>query len=220
MKDTLRCFVLMGFGIFIGYLAFLIWPFTPFSRTAKDWVDVLATFGTCAAALIALWLGLKQDQGRKSRELLRARLIASRLLPQFRFARDGARSLDAQLGFYDSFQKTEPQFFSRMVDTINAIRLDATTDDLVALAAFRNHVGYRAARAVGLIDLTAIRMNARLKSIPDIPFHEGQAHQFGELVSEADDLLRVVVAELEVQAATLTDLSTEELYGPGPYDTD
>ncbi|WP_310632234.1 hypothetical protein [Paraburkholderia sp.] len=57
MATTLRTTVLISYGFAIGYGAFCIWPFTPFRHTAKDWVDVASALGTCAAAVIALWLG-------------------------------------------------------------------------------------------------------------------------------------------------------------------
>lgn len=155
------CGVLAATTVVVLY-AFLIYAFNKALGTRKDFWDIASTVGTWAAAIIALWLGIGQEVGRRHTATTAARLVAARLIPRMNASLVAIRSLKPHLELYD---KTW-QSLSNPIQQYEAIRaagcsatLEIPTMELAALSPLPGRCALRLARAVALIELMNEQIN-------------------------------------------------------------
>ena len=90
VKEILLIFLLalMLSLFFVGML-----KISQASGSTKDMCDILTAIGTCAAAVIALFFGLGQLVQNRDEAIIRAHIVAVRLVPQLRGTHDVVQTL-------------------------------------------------------------------------------------------------------------------------------
>ncbi|WP_322012933.1 hypothetical protein [Paraburkholderia sp. J12] len=121
----------------------------------KPWQDILTALSTFTAAVVALWLGVRQQVRDRRQDMLRATLVAAFLLPRIDTANSRVRRLHNLLNRYDDLEadrSAEIAWFEDVKGTTLAIGLNVTLDQLQALTPLPDNCAFRLARATALID--------------------------------------------------------------------
>jgi hypothetical protein len=124
------------------------------SESPKSFWDVASAIGTCAAVLVALWLGVRQERIRRSESLVRARLVAARVTPRLSLTLDAVNLLSAHMRRYDDSDVKTGDQLVRMQNSAFMAVFDMPIDDLTALSPLPNHCALRLARAMALMEMT------------------------------------------------------------------
>lgn len=174
----------------------------PSSRT---WHDLLTAVGTCAAAGVALWLGLDARRRDANDRMEEARLVASEISGRLSDLLNQIASLDAMLTFSDS--EYWRQNLKHVRDAVRGDRLIFfRRDTLVALIPLPNQAAHRIARAMDYLRLLRSRLDAHNRAIETGSdtmikhLHKGTS----DLIAQARDELKRAVAECGNAAALAT----------------
>jgi len=189
---------------------------------AGDWINVANAFGTSAAAVIALWLGLHAHSRTSADEIARARLFAARVSARLGSTAEKLRLHTALSGFADVEVSEEQGVMDQLQGIAALVRTDLYFPDdaaLIALTPLPNRCAHRIARAADYVD----RVRAQ---VPTLPL---RLMSFGGDADSKRKMLQRWVADLDAAASLLSaaiaeciaaaDLgapmpSAEEIYGP------
>jgi hypothetical protein len=163
MDNSKRSFILIAYGAALGCGAMIIWPFTPFRSTTKDWVDVATAIGTCGAVVVALWLGLRQEALRREDAELKAQMIGTHLAPRLAVVLDAAvRTHEALFGEADAVGDTGRCFAAYGV--CGPLTSEIPPEQLAALTPLPQSAAFRLARAMALLNNVAAGITQKLEA--------------------------------------------------------
>lgn len=143
-----------GLLLLLGALAFLVlWHITARqTNSQKDFWDIVSALGTAAAAIIALGIALSQGRTRRKEDLLRAEMLAARLLPRLIVAEAECKSLGERLFFYRAKERNDIETLDPILASVRKIDLKLSTADLATLAPLPEQCAAQLAYAVGHMD--------------------------------------------------------------------
>lgn len=129
-------------------------------HSTKDFWDVATAIGTCGAAIVAIWIALRQESLRRAEELDRARLISAHLAPRLSaMLAAGQRSLDV----IAKPRQDSPDYekIRALTNELEKLAWKVPQDELTGLTPLPRSTAVRLARAIALLNTIAedIRVN-------------------------------------------------------------
>jgi hypothetical protein len=155
VNDTAKCLLLIAFGALLGWGATTIWPFFPFQRSNKDWVDVATALGTCAAVVVALWIGLAQQAALRRDARNKAILVAAGLTPRMARLTDQIETAIAKILFRDQSGDSPKIFWLLLEGSTAVMPWRIPTEDLSALTPLAMRTAVQLGRGVAIVNLVA-----------------------------------------------------------------
>jgi hypothetical protein len=198
------------FVLLLLIACFVVWHIIA-SRigSPKDFWDIATAVGTVGAAVAAVWIALRQNAVRHEEELVRVRIVASRLIPKLTFALEQIRSIEAYLAFTDEEMRKERRFITGILRDVQALRLELNNADLTALAALPNRAGFRLAHGIGQIELVESRLTGRSL----VPLNEVECFELSNLTGGAFHSFRFALEECNRTSGRLIEISNIERFG-------
>jgi hypothetical protein len=169
---------------------------------SKDFWDVITAVGTCAAAVVALWIGLRQSFQANRTEKSRAEVVAARIAPQLKVVIDEVRLLWMRLTNYDQNVLLGTGYTDLVKAHLSRTVWEISPETLASLAPISRHGAQQLARGLALVELVRSRFELRVShnsnGAAQIPFSKQDALNWAAWVNEAQGLLSAVLADCEV----------------------
>lgn len=182
----------------------------------SDFIDAAAALGSCAAAVIALWIALRQSSKEARQDMEVARLHASSMIAGLQRTLDQVSSANARMAFAEMNRLRSD--FSIVRKRLDSLAKRPSIDELKALAPLPNQCASRIARAFDHVAL------ARERLTEFFSFSENYFEQLlmakncradvQSSLQQAMYLLRAALPEVEKAANAGSPLpNPEELFG-------
>lgn len=192
----------------------------PVQAPPFDFINFFAAVGSCGAAVVALWIALRQNSQKRRDEELKAQLVAASI--SVRLSRFHLRLANlAQLLGFDSIDSGHPydEDFASLQKWFKAGIYKPTDNEIAALVTLPNQAANRMARGYEVLHVLAERVEAG--SVLERLFHRaGDKQKLTILNGLQDELLTaeqmISIAKNEcIQAAKVGAPypSADEIYG-------
>ncbi|WP_024904166.1 hypothetical protein [Robbsia andropogonis] len=171
-----------------------------------DWVDYISAIGTAAAAVIALFIGVRQGFVDREMRKAEARLVASSLLPKLTHCvKQIDSALDEVLSWKmpDEWQDPTRRFRAMHSHIVSAQEFSPTLDELRALIPVPNNRAAHLAQCLSLLSLFEKSVLNRMNQIADPNVRQAdrdysaEARDWSSEIQSIQRNLALVLSDLE-----------------------